>query len=259
MATFLDDYKALDTVPQQKAQSYQFLTSNRDKLSLSPDEEYKFNWGDEALTEDWINSKVAEIQNSVENSNSTNILRRGLGKDEVAKTPDQEVAEQTATDASKATGNDNGGGGDGSTPSSTPAGSTTPDSVSASGIPGFSSLSMTTQEGLAGAAKGGLTGLLSAGPLGLAIGGYNGYNSAADAQTNREATATEARQITRMQELAEEQHIADAVAAQQSAALGGALSSFGSDAGMGPPDSSSGPNGTGLGGGYGNSPGEGRL
>lgn len=116
MASYLEEYKALDTVPQQKASLYQYLSDNRSSLGMTPDEEYKFNWGQEALSEDWMTKKAQEIQKNVEAANSTSILRRGLGKGDVAKTTEEEVAEKTSADttAPKTAGIEvNGSGGDG--------------------------------------------------------------------------------------------------------------------------------------------------
>jgi hypothetical protein len=215
MASYLDEYKALDTVPKQKAQSYEFLTANRDKLNLTQDEEYKFNWGDEALSEDWINGKVAEIQKSVEDANSTNILRRGLGEGDVAKTPEQEAsAAAKGLSGAKGERSDRQGGYKG------PSGEGNSDGEPSSdaGMPGgLSSLSMTTQAGLADAAKGAALGFATAGPIGAIVNGIKSYFGGEAKQVARENAATETRQLTRMNEVAEAQRAADAQAAHDAA------------------------------------------
>ncbi len=213
MATsYLDEYQALDAQPYQKAKLYRYLNDNIDQLQMTPEESYKFNWGADALSTDWITKKAGEIQKNVEESNSANILRRGLGKPKETTDDKKEddKTDATSTDPAKLL-ESNGSGGDGNTtsPSSNPS-----NEDSAQSIGGYSSLSMTQQEGLKGAAVGALKGILG-GPIGMIAGGINGYSNAAASQTAREAAATEARQMSTMMDRAQSQREADAEAQQQ--------------------------------------------
>lgn len=116
-----DAFSVADAMPYQKAKSYQFLSDNADKLNLTPDEEYKFNWGQDALSSDWIAKKAKEIQDQIEASNSTAILRRGLGKQETVEKVDDPAAGASTSSGPLSTavaGSTGGGGGnyDGSSP-----------------------------------------------------------------------------------------------------------------------------------------------
>ncbi len=108
---YIDNY-SLDGAPRRKADLYNYLNTNRDRLNLTPEEEYKFNWGSEAVSDDWITQKAKSIQQEIEDSNSTAILRRGLGNSKAAsdevtdeieagKTPEEIEAEKAKAGGSQ--------------------------------------------------------------------------------------------------------------------------------------------------------------
>jgi hypothetical protein len=229
MSTFLDEYKALDTVPQQKEQSYRFLTANRDKLNLTPEEEYKFNWGNEAVSEDWINQKAKDIQAQIEGASSTAILRRGLGKEETTDKVDAPVA--AATKAAGVSGGDGNGGGNyggyNGSPGSSPASESKYGYTGTLGFDSDAAKTGTAFGSIAGPAAGKLAGLVS--------GLVKGYTSAAtqdgwmdaaisaadDAGAMTDATKTDA------DALGELGAMADADAAQAAADAGASYGDYG--------------------------------
>jgi len=171
MATsYLDEYQALDAQPYQKAKLYQYLNDNIDQLQMTPEESYKFNWGADALSSDWISKKAGEIQKNVEESNSANILRRGLGK------PKEEAADDEKDDDSETTDTSteqaklleiDGGNGDGPSFSG----------VSGDTGIGIGDMSTARDQAAAGAfLKGSIPAALTASPVGMARATYNAAN-----------------------------------------------------------------------------------
>lgn len=85
MSTFENFWNQLDAPVEapplsRKEAQYRMLDSNKDKLNLSPDEEYKMGWGADALTEDWIANKAKDIQKNIDESSSVAVLRKGAEK-----------------------------------------------------------------------------------------------------------------------------------------------------------------------------------
>jgi len=206
---YLDNY-SLDGAPRRKADLYNYLNTNRDKLNLTPEEEYKFNWGSEAVSDDWITQKAKSIQQEIEDSNSTAILRRGLGNSKAAsdevtdeieagKTP-EEIEAEKAKAAREAVTERNGGDhdfGGGKNPATPGHEASSAWGLNQYGInPGFSTT---------GAKLGSLAGPLGAVAGGIALGtsldplGEFAYDALV-AQENRDiATNTTAAQMTSMQ------------------------------------------------------------
>ncbi len=85
MSTFENFWNQLDAPVEapplsRKEAQYRLLDSNKDKLNLSPDEEYKMGWGADALPEDWIANKAKDIQKNIDESSSVAVLRKGAEK-----------------------------------------------------------------------------------------------------------------------------------------------------------------------------------
>jgi len=116
--SYLDEYQALDAQPYQKAKLYQYLNDNIGQLDMTPDESYRFNWGADALSTDWLTKKAADIQKNVEQSNSEKILRRSLETKKEEEKKDDTEEKTDSTDTKKASLLEvNGSGGDGPTSS----------------------------------------------------------------------------------------------------------------------------------------------
>jgi len=129
----------LDTNSEQdkKEATFKFVQNNTDKLKMTPEEEYNFNWGPGAVSSSWLDSKAKEITADIQKSNSTEILRRGLAKDDSVtsttdakddtktdeKTAEEIEAEKAKAEKAKAVTERNGGDHDFGAPS--PIGTTT--------------------------------------------------------------------------------------------------------------------------------------
>ena len=162
-----------------KEVDYQTVLDNMGKLNLTPDEQYKMEWGPDAISEEWLKGKAQAIQKEVENSGSIAVLRKGLEQSaaDAVKATDVATAKPGTIGAVSAGGNDgNGGNGGDSTGTSNGGGSL----GSSSSNNGMNSIGSGFSFGGVDAAKGAVKGALSMGLPGAILGGLFGGLSYTD-------------------------------------------------------------------------------